>query len=113
MRTGDATPLSRAYVLLTSLSRCFWYLWQTNRVLNNFSNFVGSLVTIFASFFALNATNMNAGEVGFSITYACKLRTPAKWRMLSCRLNVTSIVHRVCPLGGPAIRCKSDVYEQR
>jgi len=51
--------------------RCFWYLWQANRVLNNWSNFVGSLVTIFACIFALRNPSMDAGAVGFSITYAC------------------------------------------
>lgn len=54
------------------LRRCFWYLWQANRVLNNWSNFVGSLVTIFACIFALRNPDLDAGDVGFSITYACK-----------------------------------------
>ena len=50
--------------------RCFWYLWQANRVLNNFTNFVGSFVVIFAGLFALQNKTLDAGAVGLSITYA-------------------------------------------
>lgn len=50
--------------------RCFWYLWQTNRVLHNFSVFGGAIVTVAASVFALQNRAMDAGAVGLSITYA-------------------------------------------
>lgn len=53
-------------------TRCFWYLWQTNRVLNNLSNFVGSLITISACSLALSSSTMSAGDAGFSISYARK-----------------------------------------
>lgn len=56
-------------------TRCFWYLWQTNRVLNNLSNFVGSLITISACVLALHSPSMSAGDAGFSISYACKYLT--------------------------------------
>jgi len=59
-------------------TRCFWYLWQTNRVLHNFSNFTGSLVTIFACVFALKNKEMSAGAVGFSISYA--RTSPYRWK---------------------------------
>lgn len=51
-------------------TRCFWYLWQTNRVLNNLSNFVGSLITVSACVLALHSPTMSAGDAGFSISYA-------------------------------------------
>lgn len=68
---GDSARFMRKiFKELDANTRCFWYLWQTNRVLHNFSNFTGSLVTIFASVFALHNREMSAGAVGFSISYA-------------------------------------------
>jgi ABC-type multidrug transport system fused ATPase/permease subunit len=68
---GDSARFMRKiFRELDSNTRCFWYLWQTNRVLHNFSNFTGSLVTIFACVFALRNREMSAGAVGFSISYA-------------------------------------------
>ena len=68
---GDSARFMRKiFRELDQNTRCFWYLWQTNRVLHNFSNFTGSLVTIFACVFALRNREMSAGAVGFSISYA-------------------------------------------
>ena len=68
---GDSARFMRKiFRELDQNTRCFWYLWQTNRVLHNFSNFTGSLVTIFACVFALRNKEMSAGAVGFSISYA-------------------------------------------
>lgn len=78
-------------------TRCFWYLWQTNRVLNNFSQFVGALVTIFACLFALNNTSLNAGAVGFSITYALSFTEFALWivRLYAASQMTMNSVERV------------------
>ena len=70
---GDSARFMRKiFRELDQNTRCFWYLWQTNRVLHNFSNFTGSFVTIFACVFALHTPEMSAGAVGFSISYARK-----------------------------------------
>ena len=77
---GDSARFMRKiFRELDQNTRCFWYLWQTNRVLHNFSNFTGSLVTIFACVFALRNKEMSAGAVGFSISYAREFQLP-----LSC-----------------------------
>ncbi|RXK42365.1 ATP-binding cassette transporter [Tremella mesenterica] len=77
---GDSARFMRKiFQELDQNLRCFWYLWQANRVLNNFSNFVGSLVTVFACVFALNNPSMNAGAVGFSITYALSFTEYVLW----------------------------------
>ncbi|WWC90401.1 uncharacterized protein L201_005336 [Kwoniella dendrophila CBS 6074] len=60
-------------------TRCFWYLWQINRLLNNFSNFIGAFVTIFAAVFALRNPDMDAGAVGLSITYALSFTEYVLW----------------------------------
>nr|XP_019045027.1 ATP-binding cassette transporter [Kwoniella bestiolae CBS 10118]OCF23957.1 ATP-binding cassette transporter [Kwoniella bestiolae CBS 10118] len=60
-------------------TRCFWYLWQINRLLNNFSNFIGAFVTIFAAVFALRNPEMDAGAVGLSITYALSFTEYVLW----------------------------------
>ncbi|KAK6910984.1 hypothetical protein I203_105019 [Kwoniella mangroviensis CBS 8507] len=60
-------------------TRCFWYLWQINRLLNNFSNFIGAFVTIFAAVFALRNPKMDAGAVGLSITYALSFTEYVLW----------------------------------
>ncbi|ORX38217.1 ABC transporter type 1, transmembrane domain-containing protein [Kockovaella imperatae] len=76
---GDSPRfLRKLFNELDQNNRCFWYLWQANRVLNNFSNFVGSLVTLFACIFALQST-MDAGAVGLSITYALSFTDFVLW----------------------------------
>jgi hypothetical protein len=45
-------------------------MWQSNRVLHNFSNFAGSIVTIVASVLAIRTPGMDAGAVGLTVTYA-------------------------------------------
>ncbi|WVQ80023.1 hypothetical protein IAT38_002124 [Cryptococcus sp. DSM 104549] len=60
-------------------TRCFWYMWQVNRVLNNYSNFVGALVTVFAALFALKNPTMDAGAVGLSVTYALSFTEYVLW----------------------------------
>ncbi|OCF40975.1 ATP-binding cassette transporter [Kwoniella heveanensis CBS 569] len=60
-------------------TRCFWYLWQINRFLNNFSNIIGAFVTIFAAVFALRNPKMDAGAVGLSITYALSFTEYVLW----------------------------------
>lgn len=60
-------------------TRCFWYLWQANRVLNNLSNFVGTLVTVSASVLALSVPGMSAGAAGLSITYALSFTEYVLW----------------------------------
>jgi hypothetical protein len=68
---GDSARFMRkVFDELDQNTRCFWYLWQANRVLHNFSNFLGSLVTISACVFAIRNPRMDPGAVGLSITYA-------------------------------------------
>jgi len=87
---GDSARFMRKiFRELDQNTRCFWYLWQTNRVLHNFSNFTGSLVTIFACVFALRNKEMSAGAVGFSISYAREFRSylssSPEWVLLSLK----------------------------
>ena len=63
---------SRFKAELTRNRRCFWYLWQCNRILNNLTTFAGAFVTIFAAVLAINTPGMDAGAVGLSVTYACE-----------------------------------------
>ncbi|GMK57331.1 hypothetical protein CspeluHIS016_0401650 [Cutaneotrichosporon spelunceum] len=59
-------------------SRCFWYLWQANRALNIFSNFIGTLITVAACVLALRS-GMGAAAAGLSITYALSFTDYVLW----------------------------------
>ncbi|ODN87389.1 ATP-binding cassette transporter [Cryptococcus wingfieldii CBS 7118] len=77
---GDSARFMRKlFHELDQNTRCFWYLWQCNRVLNNWSNYVGALVTIFASLFALKNEKMTAGAVGLSVGYALSFTEYVLW----------------------------------
>ncbi|WVO14579.1 hypothetical protein L204_102214 [Cryptococcus depauperatus] len=77
---GDSARFMRKlFHELDQNTRCFWYLWQINRVLNNYSNFVGALVTIFAALFALKNKDMDAGAVGLSVSYALSFTDYVLW----------------------------------
>ncbi|KAI9634405.1 ABC transporter type 1, transmembrane domain-containing protein [Dioszegia hungarica] len=78
-------------------SRCFWYLWQCNRVLHNFSNFIGSLVTVFAAIFALRSPGMDAGAIGLTMTYALSFTDFVLWivRMYASAEMTMNSVERV------------------
>lgn len=54
-------------------------------MLHNFSNFIGSFVTIFACVFALQNPAMDAGAVGLSISYACECHDPLVESLCSSR----------------------------
>lgn len=78
-------------------NRCFWYMWQANRVLNNLSNFVGTLVTVGASVLALSVPGMSAGAAGLSITYALSFTESVLWvvRMYASAEMAMNSVERV------------------
>ncbi|KIR99113.1 ATP-binding cassette transporter [Cryptococcus deuterogattii 2001/935-1] len=77
---GDSARFMRKlFHELDQNTRCFWYLWQINRILNNYSNFVGALVTVFAALFALKNKSMDAGAVGLSVTYALSFTEYVLW----------------------------------
>nr|XP_018261799.1 ATP-binding cassette transporter [Kwoniella dejecticola CBS 10117]OBR83957.1 ATP-binding cassette transporter [Kwoniella dejecticola CBS 10117] len=77
---GDSARfLRKLFQEIDQNTRCFWYLWQINRLLNNFSNFIGAFVTIFAAVFALRNPDMDAGAVGLSITYALSFTEYVLW----------------------------------
>ncbi|ORY32179.1 ABC transporter type 1, transmembrane domain-containing protein [Naematelia encephala] len=95
---GDSARFMRKlFQELDQNTRCFWYLWQANRVLNNFSNFVGSLVTIFACLLALRNPKMDAGAVGLSITYALSFTEYVLWvvRLYAASQMAMNSVERV------------------
>ncbi|WVR09322.1 hypothetical protein IAU60_006387 [Kwoniella sp. DSM 27419] len=77
---GDSARfLRKLFQELDQNTRCFWYLWQINRFLNNFSNVIGAFVTIFAAVFALRNPEMDAGAVGLSVTYALSFTEYVLW----------------------------------
>ncbi|OWZ29769.1 ATP-binding cassette transporter [Cryptococcus neoformans AD2-60a] len=77
---GDSARFMRKlFHELDQNTRCFWYLWQVNRILNNYSNFVGALVTVFAALFALKNKSMDAGAVGLSVSYALSFTEYVLW----------------------------------
>jgi ABC-type multidrug transport system fused ATPase/permease subunit len=77
---GDSARFMRKLIgELDANTKCFWYLWQANRVLNNLSNFIGVLVTVSASVLALTSPNMSAGAAGLSITYALSFTEYVLW----------------------------------
>ncbi|WRT68702.1 uncharacterized protein IL334_005682 [Kwoniella shivajii] len=95
---GDSARFTRKlFHELDQNTRCFWYLWQINRLLNNFSNFIGAFVTIFASVFALRNPKMDAGAVGLSITYALSFTEYVLWvvRMYAASEMSMNSVERV------------------
>ncbi|WWD19355.1 hypothetical protein CI109_103814 [Kwoniella shandongensis] len=95
---GDSARFMRKlFHELDQNTRCFWYLWQMNRVLNNWSNFVGALVTIFAAVFALRNRDMDAGAVGLPITYALTFTEYVLWvvRMYAATEMSMNSVERV------------------
>lgn len=63
---------------LDTNTRCFWYLWQSNRVLSNLSSLIGSLITICAAVLALRS-GMDASTAGLSITYALSFTEYVLW----------------------------------
>ncbi|KAK8854514.1 hypothetical protein IAR55_003253 [Kwoniella newhampshirensis] len=77
---GDSARFMRKlFHELDQNTRCYWYLWQMNRILNNWCNFVGAFVTIFATVFALRNKDMDAGAVGLPITYALTFTEYVLW----------------------------------
>lgn len=97
---GDSARFTRKLLSeVDANTRCFWYLWQTNRVLNNLSNFVGMLVTISASALAIYTPGVDAGAVGFSVMYARKSDS----RTSGVNANGDSVIHRDGSLGCPPV----------
>jgi ABC-type multidrug transport system fused ATPase/permease subunit len=95
---GDSARfLTKLVGELDTNTRCFWYMWQANRVLNNLSNIVGTLVTVSAAVLALTATNMTPGEAGLSITYALSFTEFVLWivRMYTAAEMMMNSVERV------------------
>ncbi len=76
-------------------------MWQSNRVLHNFSNFAGSIVTIVASVLAIRTPGMDAGAVGLTVTYAREfmqvLERQSQWLM-------ASPIHRLCVVDRADVR---------
>lgn len=93
---------------LDTNTRCFWYLWQSNRVLNNLSNFIGTLITVSAAVLALRSETMDAATAGLSITYALSFTEYVLWvvRLYAAAEMSMNSVERVA-------ECKSFLYSVR
>jgi len=77
---GDSARFMRKLITeLDTNTKCFYYMWQGNRVLNNLSTFTGLFVTISASVLALTSKSMSAGAAGLSITYALSFTEYVLW----------------------------------
>lgn len=76
---GDSARfLNKVLGEMDTNTRCFWYLWQSNRVLNNLSNFVGTIITVSAAIFAIR-DDADAHTAGLSITYALSFTEYVLW----------------------------------
>ncbi|CAK9784394.1 unnamed protein product [Cutaneotrichosporon oleaginosum] len=74
----SARFMSKLLAELDTNTRCFWYLWQSNRALNVLSNFIGTLITVLACVLALQS-EMDAATAGLSITYALSFTDYVLW----------------------------------
>ncbi|KAH3668586.1 hypothetical protein OGAPHI_002340 [Ogataea philodendri] len=71
-------------------NRPFWYNWTSNRWLGFRTEMIGTLISFFASVFAVSyARNLDAGLAGISLSFAVGFRQSAGWliRMYS-RLEI-------------------------
>lgn len=95
--------LSKLLGELDTNTRCFWYLWQSNRVLNNLSNFIGGLITICAAVLALKSDSMDASTAGLSITYALSFTEYVLWvvRLYAAAEMSMNSVERVAECKSP------------
>lgn len=76
---GDSARfLDKVIAEIDTNTRCFWCLWQANRILNNLSNFVGTIITVLAAVLALR-TGADASTAGLSITYALSFTEYVLW----------------------------------